>query len=242
MYQNYIFDLYGTLVDIHTNEESMEFWKAMSLLFGYYGATYEKMELKSAYRKEMAKYNGGTIELSMEAIFTELFKEKGVTVSEEGMGQLIKSFRAFSTAYIKLYPGVIDFLNTLKQNGKRVYLLSNAQASMTRPELQMLGLTAYFDGIAISSEVGYKKPDKKFFKALLDQFQIDKDSSIMIGNDYEADIKGGHLAGLDTCYIYSNLSPKEDKNRVNRDFATYYFQTLNYKEVENKLLIKKSKE
>lgn len=27
MYQNYIFDLYGTLVDIHTNEKKAYLWK-----------------------------------------------------------------------------------------------------------------------------------------------------------------------------------------------------------------------
>ena len=34
MYQNYIFDLYGTLVDIHTNEKKAYLWKKMSLFFG----------------------------------------------------------------------------------------------------------------------------------------------------------------------------------------------------------------
>ena len=41
MYQNYIFDLYGTLVDIHTNEKKAYLWKKMSLFFGMKGAAYE---------------------------------------------------------------------------------------------------------------------------------------------------------------------------------------------------------
>ena len=47
-YDNYIFDLYGTLVDIHTNEKKAYLWKKMSLFFGMKGAAYEPKELRMA--------------------------------------------------------------------------------------------------------------------------------------------------------------------------------------------------
>ena len=54
MYQNYIFDLYGTLVDIHTNEkESVSLEKKMSLFFGMKGAAYEPKELRMAYETKI---------------------------------------------------------------------------------------------------------------------------------------------------------------------------------------------
>ena len=37
-YQNYLFDLYGTLVDIHTDEDSPAAWEALARFYGYYGA------------------------------------------------------------------------------------------------------------------------------------------------------------------------------------------------------------
>ena len=48
-YQNYIFDLYGTLIDINTNEWSAQLWKKMAILYGYYGAHYTYKELGQAY-------------------------------------------------------------------------------------------------------------------------------------------------------------------------------------------------
>ena len=39
-YENYIFDLYGTLVDIHTDEEKTELWEKLAQFYGYYGAVY----------------------------------------------------------------------------------------------------------------------------------------------------------------------------------------------------------
>ena len=53
MYQNYIFDLYGTLVDIQTNEKKAYLWKKMSLFFGMKGAAYEPKELRTAYETKI---------------------------------------------------------------------------------------------------------------------------------------------------------------------------------------------
>lgn len=51
MYQTYIFDLYGTLVDIHTDETKIEVWEKMALFYGYYGAFYTAEELRQTYRE-----------------------------------------------------------------------------------------------------------------------------------------------------------------------------------------------
>ena len=45
-YDNYVFDLYGTLVDIHTEEDFPNLWEKLALFFGYYGAVYEPEELQ----------------------------------------------------------------------------------------------------------------------------------------------------------------------------------------------------
>ena len=48
-YDNYIFDLYGTLVDIHTDESDTAIWEKLAMFYGYYGALYEAKELKERY-------------------------------------------------------------------------------------------------------------------------------------------------------------------------------------------------
>ena len=52
-YTDLIFDLYGTLVDIHT-EESDAVWEKTAIYFGFYGAHYTAQELKEAFRTAMA--------------------------------------------------------------------------------------------------------------------------------------------------------------------------------------------
>ncbi|MDT8717784.1 HAD hydrolase-like protein [Clostridium sp. 19966] len=46
MYRNFVFDLYGTLINIHTNEEKSIVWKKLSLFYSYNGANYKPNELK----------------------------------------------------------------------------------------------------------------------------------------------------------------------------------------------------
>ena len=38
MYDTCIFDLYGTLVDIRTDENKEELWEKLSLFYAFYGA------------------------------------------------------------------------------------------------------------------------------------------------------------------------------------------------------------
>ena len=39
-YKNYIFDLYGTLIDIHTEEGELKLWEALAEFYGKQGASY----------------------------------------------------------------------------------------------------------------------------------------------------------------------------------------------------------
>lgn len=45
----YIFDLYETLIDIRTDENSRLLWKGMAQLYARFGALYSPGQLQSAY-------------------------------------------------------------------------------------------------------------------------------------------------------------------------------------------------
>ncbi len=55
MYQNYIFDLYGTLIDINTDEWQAKLWKSLQILYGYRGAEYSYTEIKNEYGRLVEK-------------------------------------------------------------------------------------------------------------------------------------------------------------------------------------------
>lgn len=243
LYRNYIFDLYGTLVDIRTNEEEHALWNKMSLFYGYYGADYTPDELHESYRtlvsakenaeKEQVHYaHEAYPEIPIEEVFQELYTNKGIQPSGELVLHTGQMFRVYSTHHIRLYAGARELLSALRKAGKGVYLLSNAQRIFTEYELRYLKIYDCFDGILISSDHGVKKPDEAFFRILLEKYQIKPDEALMIGNDLDSDIAGAKRIGMDTFYIHSAISPK-----LNRAVdADEYMMTMNLKRLQKRLL------
>lgn len=220
---NYIFDLYGTLVDIHTEEEKREVWEKLALFFGYYDARFAPEELQQRYQQLVserertagnADVHEAHPEIRIEEVFEALFREKGVLADRTLAIHAGQFFRILSTEYLRLYPGTIPMLSSLREAGKKVYLLSNAQRIFTEYELHMLGIAGYFDDIFISSECGVKKPDPRFFQMLLEKHGLDVSKSIMIGNDLQCDMEGAKGVGLSTFYIHSNISPALPQRKI----------------------------
>ena len=216
MYTDFIFDLYGTLVDIHT-EESQEVWDKTALFFGYYGAHYTGTTLRQAFEAELQARKGIAgqsyecfPDIPFHEVMADLFRAKGITQNSKELGiHAAQLFRICSTEYIRLYPNVLTSLQLLRQKGYRLWLLSNAQEMFTAYELTHLGLVDVFDGIYISSRFGYRKPDVRFFRALLEEHQLDPSKCLMIGNDRQTDIAGAKAAGLDTFYMHTELTPAD---------------------------------
>lgn len=214
-YKNYLFDLYGTLVDIHTDEEDDLLWKRMSVLLAMNGVHCTAEALKEKYASEIARREtlarnerGSGAEIDIAPVFAAFFAESGVEADNNMIARLAQDFRVLSMEKLQLFPGAVELLQRLKQQGKGVYLVSNAQALFTMPELHALHLTKYFDGIVISSCVGVKKPDSRIFHWTLQRYCLDPKQTVMVGNDDQADCWGAAEAGLDSMYIFTEQSPK----------------------------------
>ena len=215
-YTDLIFDLYGTLVDIHTEENDLV-WEKTAFYFGFYGAHYTPEELKAAFRAELRKQEareGQSYEcfpdIPFEQVMETLFRARGITENAESLGKnAAQLFRICSLDYVNLYPGTLEALKELRAQGYRLWLLSNAQRVFTEYELRHLGLGEQLDGIYISSDYRCRKPDVRFFNALIEEQKLDKAKCLMIGNDIHTDIGGARAAGLATFYMHTNLTPPD---------------------------------
>lgn len=206
-YTNYIFDLYGTLVNIETNEDQDSLWESIAKLYSCFGANYTGSELQASYAKlcqaEKETFTCEYPEICLDNVFRNLFVEKGVLPEESLVYYIGNTFRCLSRSVFALYPGITETLQTLKKQGKHVYLLSNAQRIFTYQELSQLGILPYFDGIFISSDHGIKKPDPAYMNKLLDTYSLKKEDSVMIGNEIQTDITIANACGMDSLYIRS---------------------------------------
>lgn len=207
--KNFLFDLYGTLIDILTDEDSPsfreQFLSECGKLFG--GADFFK-----EYRRLIAIEEAKEIyrEADVIKIFFEIARIGGKELSRGEALKAAGAFRRLSTKKFGTYPCVTETLSELKAAGGKVYIVSNAQASFTLEEIRRAGIDKIADGIELSSDFGYKKPSLRFFNYAVDKYSLNKSESVYIGNDISADIIGARVAGLKTAYIHTAISPASD--------------------------------
>ncbi len=219
--KNFVFDLYGTLADIHTDEKNPKFRKRVEKHFSRadfwerYASLCQSLETGEEY-----------CEIDLFKVFLQLFPDDAESAA--------KYFRGKSRLSFKAYRGVHRLLKSLKDRGAKLYILSNAQACFTRGELEKLKFPRYFDGIELSSDFGRKKPCRQFFEYAVEKYSMDKSETVYIGNDFRADILGAKSAGLGTAYIKSNRSPAGDSLELAQNTAD--FATDNFKQLSEYLL------
>ncbi|MFD0674643.1 HAD family hydrolase [Cohnella sp. GCM10027633] len=227
MYDTYIFDLYGTLIDIHTDEESPEAWERLAFHYRYGGVEIGAEELRREFGEEVRRQLDAPRiacehpEFVMAETFEAIARRGGMSPAEGWAEETMRWFRVLTVRKLRLYPGVEETLRKLRAAGKRTYLLSNGQKTFIEMELRALGIDGLFDGIAISSEAGVAKPDPLFYAYLRETYGADLSSAVMIGNDHRTDVEGARRAGIDACYIHSNCSPDAGEADVDCRFKIW---------------------
>ena len=194
---NFVFDLYGTLIDIWTDESRPELWEGVASLLGDGEECAEAVRAEYMALCREAKM-GEWHEINLLSVFETMLARRGVSTSVAP--DLAYEFRRMSMVYIRPFRGVKTMLRELRRVGK-VYLLSNAQSCFTIEELKECGLYDLFDDIIISSDVGRKKPYGEIFDIAFERFGITPENSIYVGNDMRDDILGASSKGMRTLYI-----------------------------------------
>lgn len=215
MYKNFIFDLYGTLIDIRTDEDSEQTWDEFAEWLSARGMDYTGREAHELYNAESAalfaepspyKY----AEIDIVPVFAAICRRRRPEISDDEIWQAGEQFRRISTRKLRLYKNSRKVLDGLRAAGKKIYLLSNAQRVFTWQELEQTGIIGCFDDIFISSDEGCKKPEPDFFNRLINKHGLDVKESIMIGNDCGADVAGARAVGMDAFYVRTDSSPCDD--------------------------------
>ena len=102
-----------------------------------------------------------------------------------------------------LFEGAFEILDHLKPNYK-MHIITNGFNLVQHKKIENSGLKKYFDKIITSEEAGVKKPNPYIFQYALQQANAVANESLMIGDNWEADIMGAKNAGLDVIYCNFN--------------------------------------
>lgn len=100
-----------------------------------------------------------------------------------------------------LVEGAFEMLQTLHQRGYKLYAASNSFGHLQRKRLQLAGVLPFFEGTYISMDIGYDKPDRRFYDFALNDAQLSADEVLMVGDSMTTDIIGAQQVGIETCWF-----------------------------------------
>lgn len=215
--ENYLFDLYGTLIDVHTDERRAKTWKKWLKYVDskglkhppYYRFREEFFAMDRRNRIRLKEKSGCQVpEIDILEVYRELFEKYGNGILDtQLLEDLSYQFRVASRDYIRLFPGAMEYLSKLEGEGKHTYILSNAQRSYTWPEIEMFGLEQVTEDQFISSDYGVMKPDPAFFEALIQKYAMDKEETLMHGDSLESDVMGARAVGIPYVHLVEENHP-----------------------------------
>ncbi|WP_165496242.1 HAD family hydrolase [Alloscardovia theropitheci] len=218
LYTEIFCDLYGTIFDIHTDENNPQVWDDMCEYMNKRGTHFsDGEELFNAYNDAMTKAliigreeRGQFVEIDFVPVWHLLYEIGGAHVYESTAYDTATYFHRVSTDYLEPYPHAREFLAVCRRKGIRPILVSNAQESYTLYDLKAHHLTECFDKIFLSSTYGLKKPDKRFFNMALEECGTERSHVVYLGNEIGCDIRGARGAGIDAIYLHTPLSVPGD--------------------------------
>lgn len=231
-----IFDVNGTLSDIHTNEWHDDVYRVVGNLLSYQGIALHPNVVKDLYFRIIKEQRAASTEAHPEFDASGVFREivrlhatdftRGLQSSKlEQLPRLLaETHRAASRYRLELYPGVADTLRQLRSK-YRLAVVTDGQSPWAIPELHAVGLSGYFDPIIVSGDFGYRKPDRRLFKAALDAMGMDASEVLCVGNDMYRDVHGAQKVGMKAVFFKSNQGTQE-KAGVRADYVIYEFPEL----------------
>ena len=84
----------------------------------------------------------------------------------------------------------------------RMYIITNGDKRVQQGRFNPSPLAKYFEKCYISEEVGFEKPDIRYFDAVMQDIpEFDPATTLVVGDSLTSDIKGGVEYGIDTCWL-----------------------------------------
>ena len=219
------FDLYGTLIDIRTDEDDPGMYATLSQFLAYSRIVISPADLAREYRDRVRSHlerSGERFpEVDVCAVFREIVEDYRRPLSDGGPdpADAARLFRTLSRRRFAPFPDVHEVLTRLRGR-YRLGLISDAQWVFTEPELEMAELDGFFSVIVLSSRVGVKKPDVRPFAAAMRALGATPEASVYVGDNPSRDLVGARNAGM-RCVIFRGRDLAYPTGAPDACFDTY---------------------
>lgn len=110
--------------------------------------------------------------------------------------ELADDYSARRKELIAVFPRTAPTLQTLRNAGVRLGLVTNGTGAEQRGKIDRFGLAGYFELILIEGEVGFGKPDVRIYEKALSLLNLPPDAVRMVGDNLVWDVQAPQSLGI----------------------------------------------
>jgi phosphoglycolate phosphatase len=187
-----IFDLDGTLID-----SKLDLVHSVNAARGL-------MDLPPISDELVSSYVGNGAPVLMRRALGPEASEADV---QRGLEFFLKYYRAHMLDNTRLYPGVRNALDRLREAGAKMAVLTNKPVRFSRSIVEGLGLTNHFFQVYGGNSFEQKKPDPIGIETLLGESGLARERTIMVG-DSGVDIQTARNAKVRSCGVSYGFQPE----------------------------------
>lgn len=203
-----LFDLGDTLLDFGKVDIDALFSEGARLAYHYLQrlGTADKLPSFGAYRRSnilsiKLHYLWSHIvrrELDCKALLDKLARKMGIRLTDGQVDELAWLWYKPLAESARLEPGIHTCLEKLKAMSLKLGIISNTfiPAAAHDRHLCQLDLLGFFPVRRYSSATIFRKPDRRIFRAALQQLDVTPAATIMVGDKWGPDIRGAIRSGI----------------------------------------------
>lgn len=200
MIKTVLFDLDETLFDFKSDERAALKSTLLSLGIKTDDAVlslYSRINLEQWKRLEKREITRDQVKFNRYKLF---FEALGVNSDPNLANEL---YEGKLSEQGRLLPGAKQTLERL-YGSFRLFIVSNGTEQVQRGRLKNTGIEIFFEKAFFSEQIGFEKPDIRFFDACFSSIpDFDRKSTVIVGDSLSSDIAGGRMAGITTLWINS---------------------------------------
>lgn len=103
--------------------------------------------------------------------------------------------------YNEVVPGTNEILGYLKKKNYQLHIITNGFREVTHRKIEGSKIGHYFTTVTSADEVGVRKPNPKIFQHCLNISGAKLEESILIGDDWIADVEGAKSFGMEVIFF-----------------------------------------
>lgn len=222
MIKDILFDLDDTILDFSSSEKTV-----LKKTLGYF-SLYREDDILERYheinKEQWQKLERGEIDRDEVKVsrYRRLFKEYGIdSVSAEEMTQKYEALLCESSIFTE---GAQNLLEELFPK-YRLFIVSNGAKDVQDSRIKNAGIGKYFEDIFISSDIGFDKPDVRFFEKAVEKVDgFKKENAVIVGDSLTSDILGGKNFGIKT--VWFNRHAESNETDIAPDAEFYCLKEL----------------